>query len=132
MSLWNKKAGVTTISQHLSHFKSVLDILVSDCSIKRPLYYLELHSDYQNHLRCRGGGLVQVQILKVFCLFFLSVFYLSILPSEEMSAENVPATNILIRSARYGRSSGWITSVGDLFYIICYLLRGLINNVGRE
>ena len=35
------------------------------------------------------------------------VIYLSILPSEEgtMSASNVPATNILIRSAREGRLS---------------------------
>ena len=67
-------------------------------------------------------------------MFFLSVIYLSILPSKErtMSAENVPATNILIRSARYGRSSGWINSVGDLFLYNLLLVTGSYQQRGER
>ena len=64
--VWDWQLSYNRCFQFIVAFRA----LNAQCLYGIILYYLELHSDYQNHLRCRGGGLVQVQILKVFCMFF--------------------------------------------------------------
>ena len=66
---------------------------------------LILYTDPSHIPGCAGSGSVSASDSE--SNLFICVFCLSKLPSEEstMSAENVPATNILIRSAREGRLS---------------------------